>query len=119
MDISNKIQEISANNAIEAHREIIRLALADIAAQVETALREAQLNFPVYVTVSGSGTSLVTLACALDPLDKEWTAATKIACRIIGQRLGDIRLRGRSIPCAVANAPMVVAEVTPDVETEA
>ena len=87
--------------------------------QVGTALREASLDFQVYLTVPGSGTSLVTLACALDPLDKEWTAATKIACRIIGQRLGDIRLRGRSIPCAVANAAMVVAKVTPDVGTEA
>ena len=114
MDISNKIQEISANNAIEAHREIIRLALADIAAQVETALREAQLNFPVYVTVSGSGTSLVTLACALDPSDEEWSQAVEIVCHIVGLRLGDIRLCGRSIPCAVTNAAMAVAEVTPE-----
>jgi hypothetical protein len=31
MDISNQIQEISAINAIEAQREVIRLALDDIA----------------------------------------------------------------------------------------
>jgi hypothetical protein len=119
MDISNQIQEISADNAIEAQREVIRLALDDIAVQVGTALREAGLDFPVYLTVPGSGTSLATLACALDPSDEEWTRATEIVCRIIGQRLGDIRLRGRSIASAVANAAMAVAEVTLDVGTEA
>ena len=119
MDISNQIQEISADNAIEAQREVIRLALDDIAVQVGTALRETGLDFPVYLTVPGSGTSLVTLACALDPSDEQWTQAMEIVCHIIGQRLGDIRLRGRSIPCAVANSVMVVAEVTPNVGTEA
>jgi hypothetical protein len=119
MDISNQIQEITADNGIEAQREVIRSALDDIAAQVGTALREAGLDFPVYLTVPGSGNSLVTLACALDPSDKEWTQATEIVCGIMGQRLGDIRLCGRSIPCAVANAAMVVAEVTPDVRNEA
>jgi hypothetical protein len=114
MDISNQIQEISADNAIEAQRKVIRLALDDIAVQVGTAHREAGLGFPVYLTVPGSGTSLVTLACALDPSDQEWNQASEIVCRIVGLRLGDIRLCGRSIPCAVTNAAMAVAEVTPE-----
>jgi hypothetical protein len=121
MDISNQIQEISAVNVIDAQREVIRSALDDIAVQVGTALREAGsgLDFPVYLTVPGSGNSLATVACPLDPSDEQWSQAMELVCHIIGQRLGDIRLRGRSIPCAVANAAMVVAEVTPDVGTEA
>jgi hypothetical protein len=119
MDISNQIQEISADNAIEAQREVIRLALDDIAVQVGTAHREAGLDFPVLLTVPGSGNSLVTLACALDPSEEEWSQAMVIVCDIIGQRLGDIRLCGRSIPCAVANTAMVVADVAPNVGTVA
>jgi hypothetical protein len=118
MDISNQIQEVSADNVIEVQREVIRLALDDIAVQVGSALREAGLDFPVYLTVPG-GTSLAVVACPLDPSDDQWTQAMEIVCHIIGQRLGDIRLRGRSIPCAVVNSVMVVAEVTPNVGTEA
>src|SRR5450432_2920238 len=101
----------------EAQRAVIRLALDEIAVEVGTDLRDASLDFPVYLTVSNSGKSLATMACPLDPSDTEWSRASAIVCKIIGHRLGDVRLRGRPLHCAVANATMGAAEVTADVRT--
>jgi hypothetical protein len=102
----------------EAQREIIRQSLDAIAAQVATSLRDVHLNFPVFLTVPNSGDSLATMACPLDPSDSDWFHASAIVCRIIGQRLGDARLRGRSLHCAVANATIAVADVMTDAESE-
>jgi hypothetical protein len=118
MDITNIQHEPSSDDEPEAQRAVIRLALDDIAAEVGTALRDACLDFPVYLTVSNSGTSLATMACPLDPSDTEWSRASAIVCEIIGRRLGNIRLGGRPLHCAVANATMGAAEVTADVRTE-
>ena len=48
-------------------REIIQQSLDEIAAEVGTALREAHLDFPVFLTVPNSGNSLATMATPLDP----------------------------------------------------
>ena len=53
----------------DAQREIIRQSLDEIAAEVATALRDAHLDFPVFLTVPNSGDSLATMACPLDPSD--------------------------------------------------
>src|ERR1700732_3113212 len=98
----------------DAQREIIRLALDDIAAEVAIALRDAHLDFPVFLTVPNSGDSLATMACPIDPSDEDWAHARAIVCRIMGQRLGDARLQGRSLHCAVANGTIAVADVTAD-----
>ena len=103
---------------VESHREIIRQSLEEIAAEVATALREAHLEFPVFLTVPNSGDSLATMACPLDPSDEDWSHASAIVCRIIGQRLGDTRLRGRALHCAVANATIGAADVMADTESE-
>ena len=42
----------------DAQREIIRQSLDEIAADVATALRDACLNFPVFLTVPNWGTRL-------------------------------------------------------------
>ena len=102
----------------EAQREIIKLALDEIAAEVGTALREAHLDFPVFLTVPNSGDSLATMACPLDPSDGDWSHASAIVCRIIGQRLGDVRLRGRPLHCAVANGTIAATDVIADAESE-
>ena len=94
----------------DAQREVIRLTLDEIAAEVGTALRKAHLDFPVYLTVPNSGNSIATIATPLDPSDGDWSHASAIVCRIIGQRLGDVRLRGRALHCAVANATVGDAE---------
>jgi hypothetical protein len=101
----------------EAQREIIKLVLNEIATEVGTALREAHLDFPVFLTVPNSGDSVATMACPLDPSDSHWSHASAIVCRIIGQRLGDVRLRGRSLHCAVANGTIAATDVTADAES--
>jgi hypothetical protein len=102
----------------EAQREVIRLALDEIAAEVATSLRDAHLDFPVFLTVPNSGESLATMACPLDPSDGDWSQASAIVCRIIGKRLGDARLCGKPMHCAVANAAMGAADVTPEAGSE-
>ena len=102
----------------DAKRQIIRNSLNEIAAEVGTALRDAHLDFPVFLTVSNSGDSLATFATPLDPSDSDWSHASAIVCRIIGQRLGDVRLRGRALHCAVANATMGAADVVTDTGRE-
>jgi hypothetical protein len=102
----------------DAQREIIRQSLNEIAAEVGVALRDTHLAFSVFMTVPNSGDSLATMACPLDPSDEDWAHASAIVCRIIGQRLGDARLRGRSLHCAVANATMGAADVMADIESE-
>jgi hypothetical protein len=79
----------------EAQRTIVRLALNELASEIGTSLRDTHLDFLTYLTVSNSGASIATMACPLDPSDTQWAQATAIVCRIIGQRLGDVRLRGR------------------------
>ena len=54
----------------------------------------------------------------LDPSDGDWSHASAIVCRIMGQRLGDVRLRGRPLHCAVANATMGAADVMPEAGSE-
>jgi hypothetical protein len=114
----NTMPQLIEPTTPDAQREIIKLALDEIAAQVGTALRDARLDFPVYLTVPNSGESLATMSCPLDPSDSDWSYALAIVCRIIGQRLGDVRLRGRSLHCAVANATMGAADVTADTGSE-
>ena len=101
-----------------AKREIIKLALNEIAAEVATLLHDAHLDFPVFLTVPNSGDSVATMACPLDPSDADWSHASAIVCRIIGQRLGDVRLFGRALHCAVANAAMGAAEVMADMGSD-
>ena len=100
----------------DEQREVIRQSLDEIAAEVATSLRDAHLDFPVFLTVPNSGDSLATMASPLDPSDSEWSHASAIVCRIIGQRLGDARLHGRPLHCAVANATMGAADVMADLE---
>jgi hypothetical protein len=112
------VEHTSTDDEPEDQRTVLRLALDEIAVEVGTKLREASLDFPIYLTVSNSGKSLATMACPLDPSDTEWSRASAIVCKIIGRRLGDVKLRGRALHCAVANATMGAAEVTADVRTE-
>src|ERR1700730_2297315 len=102
----------------DVKREIIRQSLDEIAAEVANALRDAHLDFPVSITVPNSGQSVAGMACPLDLTDTQWSQATAIVCRIIGQRLGDVRLRGRALHCAVANATMGAADVVAETGSE-
>jgi hypothetical protein len=118
MDINNNQHEASTDIGYEAQRAVIRLALNDIAQEIGMLLRDALLDFPVYVTVPNSGISVATIATPLDPSDEDWSHASAIVCGIIAKRLGNIRLQGRPLHCAVANSQVAAAEVMTDPETK-
>jgi hypothetical protein len=115
---TNEQQAPSADSHCESQRAVIRLALDEIAAEVGAALRAANLSDEVFLTVPMTGAAVATVATALNPSTDDWLNATAIACRIIGKRLGDVRLRGRPLRCAAAHSQMGAAEVTPNATTE-
>ena len=99
--------------SLDAQREIIRSNLTEIAADIGMAMRDAGLNFPVFLTVRDSGDSLATIATPLDPSDQDWQRTSAIVCQIMGKKIGGSKLRSRELLCAVANAaPMSASEVT-------
>ena len=99
---------------LDAQRETIRRSLNEIANDIGMAMRDVGLHFPVFMTVRDSGDSLATIAAPLNPSNNDWERATAIVRQIIGQKIGDRKIRSRELFCAVANAaPMSAAEVTP------
>ena len=99
---------------LDAQRKIIRSSLTEIANDIGMLMRDVGLHFPVFMTVRDNGDSLATIATPLDPSNDDWERATAIVRQIIGQKIGDRKIRSRELFCAVANAaPMSAAEVTP------
>jgi hypothetical protein len=115
---ANEDQMASADSHCEFQRAIIRPVLNDIATELGSALRAASLEFEVFMTVPNSGKAIATLATPDDPTDDDWSEVAAIACRMIGRRLGDIRLHGRPLSCAMASSSMIATEVTADVMTD-
>ena len=114
MDTIDDQNDVPLIDTIDTRRETIRQSLDEIAAEVGTVLGEAGLTCPVYMTVPSSGTSLATVATPLDPPVEDWSKVMAIVCRIIERRVGTGELRGRELPCAMANATMGAADVTAD-----
>ena len=109
----NTINEPS-DPGVETQREIIRLALDEIAIEVGTALRDAGIDCPIYLAIPNSGNAIASIATPTDPPDEEWARISSVACGIIGKMLGGIGLRGRELRCAMATATMVAADLTAD-----
>jgi hypothetical protein len=118
MDTLDDLDTASIDDKLVAQRDIISESLNDLAADIGMAMRDAHLDFPVYLTVPNSGQSIAMIATPLDLSDSDWSHASAIVCRIIGQRLGDVRLRGRALHCAVANATISATEVMADTGSE-
>jgi len=114
MDRFDNQDDTQLDDRLAAQRKIIKASLNEIANEVGMIMRDEGLRFPVYITVRNSGDSLATIATTLDPTDAEWSRASAIVCEVIEKRIGGGKLRGREMPCAVANAaPISVAEVAP------
>jgi hypothetical protein len=114
MDGFDDQDDTQFDDRLDAQRQIIRASLNEIANELGMIMRDEGLGFPVYITVRNSGDSLATIATTLDPTDAEWSRASAIVCEVIEKRVGGGKLRGRELPCAVANAaPISVAEVIP------
>jgi hypothetical protein len=97
---------------LEEKRSIIRQSLDEIAADVGTALLEANLTFPIGLTTPSSGRTLITIVTQDDPLDEEWAQASEIVCDAVSKKLGGMRLRSRSQPCTMVNSPISAAEIS-------
>ena len=100
--------------ALEEQRSIIRQSLDQIAADVGTALFEANLTFPIGLTTPSSGRAFLTVVTQNDPSDEEWAKASEIVRRIVSKKLDGIELSSRSLPCTMVNAPISAAEISPN-----
>ena len=105
-------QQAASDKRPDTQRNMVRQSLTEIASDVGVALRDATLNFPVFLTVPNSGNSLATIATPLDPTDGDWQRASEIVCQIIAKKVECGQLRGRELTCAVANGAIAAADVT-------
>jgi hypothetical protein len=112
MDTTDEQQDPSDDDHLETLRSIIRQSLNEIANDIGAAMRDAQLSFPVGLTCPSSGDTLVTMVTPVDPSDDDWSQATGIVRHIVSKKLGGIRLRSRSLSCAMVHSPMSMAEIT-------
>ena len=94
---------------LDAQRAILTKSIDDIADEIGMALRDANLRFPVYITVPSSGDALASIATPLDPSNDDWERATAIASEVIGRWLGVEKLHSRALVYAVANAARISA----------
>ena len=107
--------QTESDKRLDTQRDIIRQSLNEITNDIGMAMRDVGLTFPVYITVRNSGDALVTIATTLDPSDDDWRQASEIVCRIMQEKVGCGQLRGRVLPCAIANAGALnAADVTAD-----
>ena len=105
--------DASADDKLDAQRDIIRQSLGAIVNDIGVAMRDVGLTFPLYITVRNSGDALVTIATPFDPSDSDWQQASAIVCRTLEERVGCARLRGRELACAIANVGAInAADVT-------
>jgi hypothetical protein len=118
-DIMDTIKESSTVEKLEAEREIIRQSLDEITADFGSALRDAGLNYPLFLTVPNSGDALAGFATPVDPSDDDVSHMGVILCQIIGKKLGGILLRSRDLPCKAVNvglsADLTAADMSADV----
>jgi hypothetical protein len=82
--IMDTTHELSTAERLEAHREVIRQSLHKIAIEVETALREAGLNYPIYMTLPHSGDVIATIAIPLDPSYDDWSKMSRSPAELSG-----------------------------------
>jgi hypothetical protein len=108
-------KEPTEDDRTEAMREIVRQSLIEIAQEVESRLKEAGLNVPIFLSVPEfGGKSIVTIASPVDPNDDDWRSVLAIVCEVAENRLDGVSLRGHELRSAMANAKMTVGALTVD-----
>jgi ribosomal protein S19E (S16A) len=103
----------STDDKVEAKRKIIRRSLDELKAQVEQEMLAANIRSPINIVVP-SCYSLVTIGGTRDLPPEQWVRMSEIVRRIVGERLGGNKLRGRPLARATATAKLIAADVTPD-----
>jgi hypothetical protein len=108
------MDNVETDDHTDARREIIRYSLNEITTDLETELRKTGLHYPVYLIAPNSGNVFATIATPVDPPDEDWSRMVEILCRIMGKRLGGIRLCSRPLLCAGINTAISTADVISD-----
>jgi hypothetical protein len=106
-------RESPTDDKVEAKRKIIRRSLDEITAEVEQAMRDANLHSSVNIVVP-SRHSLVTIGGTRDLPTDVWSRVSEIVCEVIGRKLGREGLRGRPLARATATAKLIATDVAPD-----
>ena len=103
--------ELSSTGGVQVNGRTIERSLNEITAQLNSALIEAGVAYPIYMCIPASGDALFTLACPVDPADDDWDRMGQITCDVVGQMIGK-RLRSRGLSCAMAGTAMGAADLT-------
>jgi hypothetical protein len=111
----DKTDQSSTAERLEGDREILRASLHEIAAEVGRSMRDADLNFPLGLTVPASGNALITLLTSDDPSSVDWLSAIRMVHEVVAKRLGGIKLCSKELQCAMANSTMTAVDLTADV----
>jgi hypothetical protein len=94
-------------------RNHLTSALPKIAAEVEAALRDADLSIPVFFCVPTSGDSLLTYATPNDPADDEWDRVQDIVSAIISRTVGMENLRSSPLPSIAVGMKIGAVDLVP------
>jgi hypothetical protein len=125
------VEPTTTDDEPEAQRAVIRESISEIAAEVGTALCNAHLDFPVFLSVPEqamqrenlqsrvqivvpSRHSLVTIGGTRNMPPDDWSRLSSILCEVIGQKLSREGLRGRPLARAMATPKSNAGDVTPD-----
>ena len=103
--------ELSSTNGIQVNGRTMERSLNEITAQLNSALIESGVAYPIYMCIPASGDAFFTLACPIDPSDPEWDRVSQITCDVVGQMIGKT-LRSRGLSCAMAGTAMGAADLT-------
>jgi hypothetical protein len=111
--------QINAVAAEEIHpteqREKLILILPQIASEVTTAIRAANLAIPIFFMIPTTGDTLLTFATPADPTDADWDHASEIIRRIVEAKIGVGKLVTRPVHCISSEASIGAADVITDV----
>jgi hypothetical protein len=106
--------DMATDDSTEAERETLRRSLREITVDVGKGLRKADISYPVYLVVPGSGSAVLSMMTPDDPSDSEWCRIGDIVRDILSEYLDGMGLRSVELPFTMVNATMGAAEITAD-----
>jgi hypothetical protein len=95
--------QVEAADRLHSQRAKLRLSLDEIASEVTTALQDAALAMPVFLSVPSTG-ALLTFMTPGDPPDEAWATVTDIICGILSSKIVVGGLIARPLACAASGA---------------
>src|SRR5690349_10464583 len=99
-----------SNEDLQAERSLVRQSIEEILSEIEQAMRDAGLHYPIALAVPSSGDAIMTILTTDNPPDQDWSQITDMACGTLSRRLRDIRLHSRRLPCAITKTEADAAD---------